>query len=58
MDREMSYSAQMSKISSQCVYAKFSVWSNRHSCTGTGNSQYSISCECRRQHMPETGITL
>ena len=33
MDSEMSYSAQMSRISSQCMYAKFSVWSSRHSCT-------------------------
>jgi len=32
MDSEMSYSAQMSRISSQCVNAKFSVWSRRHSC--------------------------
>ena len=33
MDSEMSYSAQMSRILSQCMYAKFSVWSSRHSCT-------------------------
>lgn len=48
IDREMSYSAQISRISSQCVYAKFSVWSSRHSCTCTDPLKPTPMTGCRQ----------
>ncbi len=39
MDRETSYLRQMSRMSSQCSYAKFSVWFSRHSCASKTKAQ-------------------
>lgn len=43
MDRETSYLRQMSRMSSQCSYAKFSVWFSRHSCASKMKSQQAFT---------------